>query len=87
MHVFACVCLCVTLTCVSAPRSGPVPGHPQPHRPGVHPGPGRVQPGPRRPGPLQRPGSGSVRPPQEEVLGGGAEAPAHDQEGPQDLHP
>lgn len=62
-------------------------GHPQSHRPRVHPGPAELRAGPGGPGSVQRSGTGNVRPQETQVLRRGAEAAAHDQEGSQGVHP
>lgn len=63
------------------------PGHPQPHRPRVHPGAPDLRARPGRPGSVQRARPGNVRPEETQVLRRGAEAAADDQEGTQGLHP
>lgn len=60
--------------------------HSQPNRPGHHSGSRQLWPRPGWSGSVQRAGPGDVWPAQTQVLGGGAETTAHDQESPQDLH-
>lgn len=62
------------------------PWHTQSDRSRLHPGSNRIRAGPRWPRPLQRPGTGDLRPSQAQVQRRGAEATAHDQEGTQGLH-
>lgn len=60
--------------------------HSQPNRPGHHSGSRQLWPRPGWSGSVQRAGPGDVWPAQTQVLGGGAETTAHDQESPQGLH-
>lgn len=63
------------------------PGHPEPHRPRVHPGAPELRARPPGPGSVQRARPGNVRPQETQILRRGAEAAAHDQESPQGVHP
>lgn len=67
-------------------RSPQLQKHSQPHRPRLHSGSHQLRARPGRPGFVQRAGPGDVRPTQAQVLGGGAETTAHDQESSQGLH-
>lgn len=61
--------------------------HSQPYWPGHHSGSSQLWPRPGWSGSVQRARPGDVWPAQTQVLCGGAETTAHDQESPQGLHP
>lgn len=67
-------------------RSPQLQKHSQPHRPRLHSGSHQLRARPSWPGFVQRARPGDVRPTQTQVLGGGAETTAHDQESSQGLH-